>query len=221
MSLIELMVAISVASLMFLAMTNCLVNGAKALKVLQKRTEMTQQARLVLERMTREIATAFQPHGMSPETDPRTDRPWFKVRSFVSPATAGEELSFTGNFFQLQEFEPNPGKGDLTEVHYLITGTSPDRNLYRRQEENNLATLDADLWAGGLQQMFAQDVKDLQFKHWNKAGVEQGSNIDYAGAPAEASEWPSKILISVTFTDPDNIVDDMTFSTMVSVMRQI
>lgn len=215
-SLVELLTAVAVASIMFLAMMQVIYNGSKALNVLRNRMAMTQQARLVLERMTREIASAFHPYGMYPETGTRTPKPWLIVQA---AGVGGEEISFTGNLYQTDEFTSGTSRrGDLTEIHYHVVSASGNTHLYRRQEEERLATIAANYWTGGTDVMIGQYVRSLDFTVWDKDGLPAAGNSTYSYTGTELG-FPSRVRIKVTFYDPDGVVDDQTFAVDVSTMR--
>lgn len=215
MSLVELLTAVAVASLMFMAMTNVLTYSIKSLRILQKRIDMAQQARLVLERMTRELASSFHPYGMYGETGARTPKPWLIVRA---AATGGEEISFSPNLYQTYEFDeqsPKAPKSDITEIHYHVVTVSGQTHLYRRNHEGTLATIGVDPWTGGNDVMVAQNVRSLDFTVWDKDGASNGT-YSYTGGELL---FPSRVRVKITFYDPENYVDDMPFVADVSVMR--
>lgn len=217
-SLLELLVAVAIASIMFLSMMQLITNASKSLNVLKKRIDMTQQARLVLERMTRELATAFHPYGMYPETSTRTPFPWLEIRN---AGVGGKEISFVGMVHQLYENDewrsPRNRVGDMVELHYHIVSVSGQTHLYRRiDEDKRLTTAAADKWTGGADVMIAQYVRTLNFEVWNKDGASVAVPFSYTGAELG---FPSRVRIKVTFYDKDNVVDDMTFGVDVSTMR--
>lgn len=223
-SLIELLVAVAIASIMFMAMMQLISNATKALRVLKKRIEMNQIARLALDRMTRELASAFHPYGMYAETGARSPKPWLMVQG-----TAGaQEISFVANLHQRKEFDegsPKAPQGDLTEIHYLISpsGSSTcNSHLYRRQEIGKLSVIGANAWtgpafagnSGSFQQMLAQNAKKLDIERWDKDG--NSTTTDYTGAELG---FPSRVRIKLTLCDPQNVVSDQTYAIDVSVMR--
>jgi len=216
MSLIELLVAVAISSLMFMAMMQVIYNGTKSLSVLKKRIEMAQQARVVLTRMTREIASAFHPYGMYGETSARTPKPWLVIQA---AGVGGEEISFTGNLHQKDEFTSGATRnGDLTEIHYHVVSSGGQTYLYRRQEEGRLSAIATSYWTGGVDVMIAQNVRSLDFTAWDKDGNPAGGSGTYSYTGTELG-FPSRIRIKVTFYDPDNMVDDHTFAVDVSTMR--
>lgn len=244
MSLIEVLVAIAVAGIALSAVMFLLSQGIKNLKKMEKQLSMTQQARLVLNRMVREIASAFHPYGMYgviPWREGANDyMPWLIARSAASALATGggKEISFVASLYQKNELELPPEMGDLCEMHYYLAGSATSaspRHLYRRKDLGVLgvaqsATIDPsdgtniliDKWASGAgaepPAPLGFYVKDLDFKVYDRTGILATLPFTYDASSA-ATGFPSRIRIFVTFYDPDAVVPDMTFATDVSVMR--
>lgn len=252
MTLVELLVAIAISAVAIGAVLNMLTVSLKSLRNLKYQLEVTQQSRMAFERMTREISAAFRPVGLFPTITYRTGAgylPWLIVQNTAStgadpvPASGvGEELSLIVSMYQgteaaspvtsYGEYEPEPAVGDLTEVHYYLSGSATSaspRHLYRRQDVGVLGVsatasgtsdgpnLLSDKWDGTLSaEPLAFYVKDMDF-HVYKT---DGTNVDdYSNLGTSTEELPKRIRIKLTFYDPDFRASDMTLAADVSVRR--
>lgn len=243
MSLIEVLVAITISGIALSSVMFLLSAGIKNMRKMEKQLGMTQQARLVLNRMVREIASAFHPYGMYgyiPYREGTNDyMPWMIVRTAASTLATGggKEMSFVASLYQKNELEAPPEMGDLCEIHYYLAGSATSaspRHLYRRKDLGVLGVASAgtdasdgtniltDKWAN---QAGAESptvlgfyVKNLDFKVYDRTGILATLPFTYDASSA-ATGFPSRLRIFVTFYDPDAVVPDMTFATDVSVMR--
>lgn len=221
MTLVELLVAIAIMGIALPGLMTVMTTAVKNMRTLQKQLDMTQKARIALERMTRELATAFHPYGMyDGNAGTRTDLPWFVVQA---AASNGEEISFIAQQYQTNEFT-TPGAGDLVEIHYYVGVDGSYTHLYRRKEEGTLGTLGGgstnsyttSKWAGDdATSILAEYVNDLQFTVWDRTGT-SSSTYNYTGTQ---TAFPSRIRISIRFYDPDGVAAPVRFAVDVSVMR--
>lgn len=228
-SLVELLVAIAISSIIFMAMMDLLTQGAKMFRGIDKRLEMAQSGRLAMERMTRELGSGFHlgPGLVNPSPATRA-RPWLIIQN------ASDRLSFVAQTYADYELVAAPAatpavdstRGDLVEIRYAVKAAAGVTHLYYGREEGSgaagtvqLNAAATDKWSGGTEQILAQNVKDIVFTAYNTAGTAIG-DWNYTGSDGEANGgYPGKIRIDLTMYDPDGEVDDMVLSTFVSTYR--
>lgn len=243
MSLVELLVAVVIGTIALSSVMSLLTSGLKTLRAVEKQLAMSQQARLVMNRMVREIASGFHPYGLYtfiPYRETSGYLPWLIIRNASSALATGggKEMSYVASLYQKNELEPEPANGDLCEIHYYLAGAATQaspRHLYRRKDMGVLGVTAAgtdptdgpnikvDQWASNagadVPTPIGFNVRNLDFKVWDNAGLAVALPFTYDGT--NANGYPSRIRIFVTFYDPDvpPSVSDMTFATDVSTMR--
>ncbi|MEZ4272459.1 MAG: type II secretion system protein GspJ [Myxococcota bacterium] len=157
-TLVEAVISMAILGLIgilvFGTFSRSLAGRDSAMKI----TEHTHQIRQALLRMSREIQTAFISEHRDCD-DPRT-RTIFRGRR----QSNGMRLDFT-SFSHFKMFA-DANESDQNELSYFVSEhpDDPQRKALMRREQSRI---DEDPDEGGIEQVLAEDVQDIEFEFYN------------------------------------------------------
>lgn len=182
-TLLQLMVAVIISSLVAIGIHGTFRAGMNAWRTTDKMTELYQEARVVLERMSSEIRSAF----LCNDGD---------IKFIGMDRTDGDKSSDILNFVStVNSYDETESYGDLCEIGYFLYD-DPDtgvRGLWRRVQ----APPDDDPVYGGTMDELAPWVTQLNFRYFN--GNEW---LDSWDSSAQRS-LPLMVEVSILFETPD------------------
>ena len=205
-TLLEILLALTIVSLLISILYATFHQSMAATAYVEKKTQFVQKGRLILERMTGELNSAFIPH------QPVASSPFRYGMVGESSKTEDDfrdRLDFT--FFAELQVEGSTGGSEILEAGYFL-GREPGRKgftLYRRQDR----AIDGDLQKGGRSEAICNGVRSLKFIFFDSGGnpLQEWNSItgDFRNA------LPSRIEIRLKLEDPDGRVQS--FRTQVSL----
>ncbi|MGF1465219.1 MAG: type II secretion system protein GspJ [Sandaracinaceae bacterium] len=183
MTLIEVMVAITifaiVATIVFGGFDQTMRNKAR----MEAQTDRAHVIRMALERMVREIGSAYVSIHVH-------RNPSFRTMStcFIGGSTArGDRLDFTS--FSHRRLYRDAHESDQNELSYFLTNHPEivgQRVLARREQRR----VDDDPQSGGSVQILIEDVLDLEFEYLDPLN---GEWLDSWDATMDAGQQPNRL----------------------------
>ena len=156
-TLIELMVALAIMSIVLSTVYATFFTALKAMRDTRQRDDTYQIARVVMEKISNDLTMAFYRPGSD-----RQDHPTqlFIGRDAVDDDMARDRLDFTtASHVLMRDGRP---ESDVVEVSYYIDDTYTDRPLLVRRED---PLPDAELRHGGTLRILAERVVALNFRY--------------------------------------------------------
>ncbi len=220
-TLIELMVALAMLAIVLSSVYATFFSAVKAMRDSREQDDTHQVARVVMERITSDLAMTFY----RPGTD-RKDHPTqaFIGRNGDDGEYARDRLDFTtASHVLMRDGHPET---DVVEVSYYIDDTYTDRMLLVRRED---PLPDEDFRHGGTLRIMAENVVALNFRY-REPGPEAGQRRKEDEKDKEpdepawhdtwnADKWEQRKsipeLVEVTLTIRDKDGRDHTFGTTV------
>jgi general secretion pathway protein J len=192
-TLMEVMVAVSITALMGTIVTMAFQTGFRAKEVVEGEAERYRMVRVALNRMTREIGSAF----VSDRYDPKryrdaNDRP----TNFVGER---DRLLFTT--FAHQRLYTDSKESDQAVVEYFVEnstekGARGRQDLKRRVNPNVGERMDR----GGTTDVLFEGVKKLELQYWDAERKEWESEWD-TRRNDQKSLLPTRVRITVVALD--------------------
>jgi general secretion pathway protein J len=156
-TLIELMVALAILSIVLSSIYATFFSALRAMRDTRERDDTYQIARVVMEKMSNDLAMAFYRPGSDREERPTQ---LFIGRDATEDDFAHDRLDFTtASHVLLRDGRPET---DVVEVSYYIDNTYRDRSLLVRRED---PLPDEDLRHGGTLRVLAERVVGLNFRY--------------------------------------------------------
>ena len=149
-TLIELVISSALAAMILVAAYICLNACIASQKLIEPRSEVTQNARTALSIMTADLRTAC---------------PLSKDFDFLGMDRTLEDVEADNLDFATHNYFPKrPGEGDYCEVSYFLEKDQQGKfNLWRRRNP----TLAPDPLAGGVREEIARDLLGLRFEYFD------------------------------------------------------
>lgn len=210
-TLLELMVALVITALLGLAIYNVCKMAMDAWQKGEARTQVYQNLRIALERMSDEIRSAItldSTYNPAPkdiyfygqDTYDGTHPEWGDRLDFISIAHPP-----IGNYYD-SDFNNDELVFDCCEIGYRVSGTT----IYRRKQEKNVP--DSDITGGGSEKELATHITNLGFRYYNGSSWQDTWDAETEGTLPEIVE------ISLTAkSDIARYENERTFTTYVSL----
>ena len=196
-TLLEMLISISIIGIIMAVVYGAYMSNVDAIQMSRQEAEVTQKARIVFDRMGKDLASAFIGTGMGEEE---------KENHFVF---IGQDLETDGypadrlDFTSLSHL-PMAGAGpwtDLCEVSYFVEAGPEGAGfvLFRRDD----AFLDGNPAEGGPSIEIADGIKsfDMTFQDQGGEVYEDWNSLE----GEQKGRLPSLISIRLVFTNGDNI----------------
>lgn len=207
-TLLELMVALVITALLGLAIYNVSKMAMDAWQKGEARTQVYQNLRIALDRMSDEIRSAIT---LSSTYNPAPKKIYFYGQSnqldFISIAHAP-----IGNYYD-SIFTPTPELVfDCCEIGYRRSGTT----ILRRKQEKNVPD-DISITGGGTEKEMVTHIKSLGFQYSPDDGTTWQNTWD-AETKTPKGKLPKIVEISITAkSESSRYPNERTFSTYVSL----
>lgn len=192
-TLMEVMVAVAITALMGTIVAMAFQTGFRAKEVVEGEAEHYRMVRVALNRMTREIGSAF----VSDRYDPKryrdqNDRP----TNFI-----GEKERLTIATFAHQRLYTDSKESDQAVVEYFVEsstekGARGRMDLKRRVNPNIGERMDR----GGTTDVLFEGVKKLEFEYWDSERKEWDDEWD-TRRPERKAFLPTRVRITVVALD--------------------
>ncbi|MCP3097675.1 prepilin-type N-terminal cleavage/methylation domain-containing protein [Myxococcus sp. K15C18031901] len=192
-TLMEVMVAVAITALMGTVVAMAFQTGLAAKDTVETEADRYRQVRVAMNRMTREIGSAF----VSARYDPnrfrdQQDRP----TNFVGE---GDRLLFTT--FAHQRLYTDVKESDQAVVEYFVEPSSDKQakgrmDLMRRGNPNVGDRMDR----GGTTDVLLEGVKKLEFEYWNTEKKEWDDEWD-TRRTEQKSILPTRVKVTVYLVD--------------------
>jgi general secretion pathway protein J len=207
-TLMEVMVAVAITALMGTIVAMAFQTGFRAKEVVEGEAEHYRMVRVALNRMAREIGSAF----VSDRYDPKryrdsNDRP----TNFV-----GERDRLLFATFAHQRLYTDSKESDQAVVEYFMEtstekGAKGRQDLKRRVNPNIGERMDR----GGTTDVLFEGVKKLEFEYWDSERKQWESEWD-TRRPEHKSFLPTRVRISVVALDENG--KEARYSTQARIM---
>jgi len=202
-TLLEVLVSMAILVIIMAALYSAYTTNVEAIQIARQNGEVHQAARIVLERMTKDLQSALIQVSVPSE----------KIRlGFV-----GEDREIDGKRADRVDFTsvthlPLTEKGpasDLCEIGYLIEEDSEDRSLvlFRRDDPS----VDDDFTKGGLLQEMTRNVLEFNLTYQDSRGEESHKWNTLEGMPGAGLP----VLIKVRLVLKDELNREHVFSTSI------
>lgn len=207
-TLIEVMIAIAVMTLMMVVAWGSVVQTMNAKKQFEAQQDRFREARSALQRMTLDLEMAY--------LSANEDRTLPDTRTFFNGSDSGSINSLKFSSFAHQRLYADANEADSTVISYYEGSDrshSAQKNLLRR-ETRRLSNEKPESIPGEADVLFSNviklhlsyfDVRDNEWKEtWNTQGVEGSAN-----------RLPDRVRISLTF--PDEVGKEVTLTTQAKI----
>jgi len=204
-TLIEVMLAVVIVAIMSALIWASFGRTLRVTKQLDTDTEWWQGVRVAMDRITREVSSAFISSDYDttryPDDDP-ANRPTFFL---IDDQGDQDRLAFTG--FVNRRLFLDEKSSDQAIVDYTV-GTDDDghTDLFRRQK----SVIDGEWQRGGDKEVLLENVTAFNVQWWNPDDKSWQDGWDTHDSD-QHDRIPSRIRITIKCTDPDG--HDHTFVT--------
>jgi len=204
-TLLELMVAMVITAIMGLAIYNVCKMAMDAWQKGEARTQVYQNARIALDRMSEEIRSAIT---LNPDYNSG------KKIYFNGTATTLDFIATAyapiGNYYDSWRTGPNDLKFDCCEIGYSLHAS--EKTLYRRQQISDVPDT-TSITSGGQEKEMATHITNLGFRY-SPDGSSWGT--EWLEAKTETDGLPKIVEISITAESAvKRYPNEKTFSTYV------
>lgn len=204
-TLLELLVALVITALLGMAIYNVCKLAMDAWQKGEARTQVYQNARIALDRMSDEIRSAIT---LSSTYNPAPKKIYFYGQSnqldFISIAHPP-----IGNYYD-SNFATNELVFDCCEIGYRRSGTT----ILRRKQEKNVPD-STSITSGGTEKEMATHITNLSLTYYSADG---SSKTSWDADPTVDGGLPEKVAISITAkSESSRYPNERTFSTYVSL----
>jgi type II secretion system protein J len=202
-TLLEVLVSMAILVIIMAALYSAYTTNVEAIQIARQNGEVHQTARIVLDRMTKDLQSALI------EVSVPSDK--------IKLGLVGEDREIDGRRADRMDFTtvthlPLTEKGpasDLCEIGYLIEENSEDKVLVLLRRDD--PSVDEDFTKGGSLQEMARNVLEFKLTYRNSMGEESDKWNTLEGMPA--SGLP--VLIKVRLVLKDELNREHVFSTTV------
>jgi general secretion pathway protein J len=205
-TLVEILLALAIGSVVISILYATFHQSLAAMDLVEKKSQFVQKGRLLLERMTGELNSAFVPYLPTPSSPYRY--------GMIGESSKIEEdfrdrLDFT--FFAERQAEESRGGSEIWEAGYFL-GREPGGKgltLFRRQDR----AIDGDLQKGGYSEALCDGVRSLKFIFFDPEGNPLYEWNSLSGT--FRNMLPSRVEIRLKLEDPEGRLQS--FSSQVSL----
>jgi len=202
-TLLEVLVSMVILVIIMAALYSAYTTNVEAIQIARQNGEVHQTARIVLDRMTKDLQSALM----------QVSNPSDKIKLGL----VGEDREIDGRRADRMDFTtvthlPLTEKGpasDLCEIGYLIEEDSEDKVLVLLRRDD--PSVDEDFTKGGLLQEMARNVLEFNLTYQDSRGEESDKWNTLEGMPA--SGLP--VLIKVRLVLKDELNREHVFSTTI------
>jgi len=202
-TLLEVLVSMVILVIIMAALYSAYTTNVEAIQIARQNGEVHQTARIVLDRMTKDLQSALV----------QVSNPSDKIKLGL----VGEDREIDGRRADRMDFTtvthlPLTEKGpasDLCEIGYLIEEDSEDKVLVLLRRDD--PSVDEDFTKGGLLQEMARNVLEFNLTYQDSRGEESDKWNTLEGMPA--SGLP--VLIKVRLVLKDELNREHVFSTTI------
>ncbi len=202
-TLLEVLVSMAILVIIMAALYSAYTTNVEAIQIARQNGEVHQTARIVLDRMTKDLQSALIEVSVSSDK--------------IKLGLVGEDREIDGRRADRMDFTtvthlPLTEKGpasDLCEIGYLIEENSEDKVLVLLRRDD--PSVDEDFTKGGSLQEMARNVLEFNLTYQDSMGEESDKWNTLEGMPA--SGLP--LLIKVRLVLKDELNREHVFSTTV------
>ena len=203
-TLIEVLVAVALVSVIMLLIWQATSQTINAKQRIEKRNEVTHNARIAVDKMVQDISMAFLLNG-TPHVGLRQGSPQLKTLFKGESST----LEFT-SLNHLRLFG-NSRESEMTEIGYKMEKDPDNRDLsllMRRESK----WIDNKSGEGGAWIALAQQVKNLKLEYYDARKYEWQSSWNTESDTG--LQLPRAVRITIAFENPDNKNEDVEITTI-------
>lgn len=205
-SLIEVMVAVAVLSMLMTLVYSGFVQTANNKKRVEARLERNHEIRMGLERIARELSMAYISAQVN--IDP-TLQP-MQTAFVLSEKGGSSRVDFTS--FSHRRLYQDAHESDQNELSYFVTDHPTDRSrkvLARREQRR----IDDDPREGGEVQILVDDITEFHIEVLDPTSYEWVSQWDTTQAAMQPNQLPPQAKILITVPSLQGSGRDQTFGT--------
>ena len=202
-TLLEVLVSMAILVIIMAALYSAYTTNVEAIQIARQNGEVHQTARIVLDRMTRDLQSALIQVSVPSEK--------------IKLGMVGEDRELDGRRADRIDFTtvthlPLTEKGpasDLCEIGYLVDEDSEDKTLVLMRRDDS--SVDEDFTQGGSLQEMARNVMEFTLTYQDSRGEESGKWNTLEGTPGAGLP----VLIKVRLVLRDELNREHVFSTSV------
>lgn len=195
-TLIEIILAIAIFSMMISIIYVSFFGSINTMNSCEDSLKLYQTARLIFERMTKEINCAF--------ISSANENIAFIGVDGIDRGSPSDTLNFTSTFYS--ETGEGVKEGGLSEIGYFCAFESPEKGLLFWRKDT---PPDEDPEEGGMTLELSEQINGLNFSYYNGSSWQE--------------DWDSRDnhllpkFVSVKITLPDTNEETVTFSTIINI----
>lgn len=209
-TLIEVMVAMAIVAMVSTLIYSGFTQTAQNKKRVEAELDRHHEIRLGLERMTRELSSAFVSAHLNPNPALQVVKTCFVGKD----SGKGARIDFTA--FAHQRLYRDAHESDQAELSYYLGDDPHDRThtaLIRREQRR----IDDDPQQGGQAQVMVQNVTKLDLVYLDPLSMQWLKTWDTMQAAMQPNRLPSQVEIKLSVPNIQGRGRDETFGTRVSL----
>ncbi|MGD8859811.1 MAG: type II secretion system protein GspJ [Myxococcales bacterium] len=205
-TLIEVMVAMAIIAMVGTLMYTGFVQTARNKRRIEHEVDRHHEIRMGLERMARELSTAYVSAQQNRNEALQVVRTIFKA----TQSGASSRIDFTS--FSHQRLYRNAHESDQNELSYYVDDhpEDPSQKVLVRREQNRI---DDDPEDGGTAQILIEDVEQLELSFLDPMSGEWTELWDTTQAAMQFNRLPTQVQIVLTVPNIRGDGPDQTFGT--------
>lgn len=204
MTLIEVMMAVAILGMVATLIWSGFSQTARNKKRVEEEADKYQVLRVTLERMSRELASAYVSAQLNADPSLQAVR-----TAFVGIDRGnGDRIDFTS--FSHQRLYRNAHESDQNEISYFVTrdpNDSRNKVLARREQHR----IDDDPQSGGRVEVVAEHVDDFQLEYLDGLTGEWTKTWDTTQGAMQPNRLPVQVKVFLTIEDPHDPKKKTTF----------
>lgn len=210
MTLIEVLMAITILSMVMSMVYGAFTQTARNKQVLEEEADQYHTVRIALERMQRELSMAF----VSIQTNPSPSLQVVRTAFVGKDRGHRDRIDFTS--FSHQRLYRDAHESDQNELSYFITRHPdfPDVNVLARREQ---ARIDDRPQEGGRVEIVLEDVKEFDLEYLDPTTNEWSRTWNSTQPADQPNRLPSQVKIRIVIPDPRRPSRDRVFGTRASI----
>lgn len=216
MTMIEVLVAMSIVTIMMLSVWNSFSATITATKLTEDIQERFASVRNSMDRMASEVSSSYLSFNRRPE----------EVRHFTlfegRSSSDGDSLTFSS--FSHLRIRRDANESDQTVIQYFL-GDDPEdssrTHLYRRETRRLTGDLPEDLRRYAPAYVMCEDVESLEFRYWDPTREEWLDEWRTTAVDQQPDRLPPRVEIKLGIMDDDGEIQYFVTQTTLPMQEKI
>lgn len=216
MTLIEVLVAMSIVTIMMLSVWNSFSATLTATKMTEEIQERYAAIRNSMDRMSSEVASSYLSFNRRPE----------EVRHFTMfegrSSSSGDSLTFSS--FSHLRIRRDANESDQTVIQYFLADDPEDSqrtHLYRRETKRLTGDLPEDLRRYAPAYVMCEDVYSLEFRYWDPTREEWLEEWRTTAVDQQPDRLPPRVEIKMGIKNDDSEIQYFVTQTTLPMQEKV